>query len=42
MRGNWKENPFSPNHLSRRILWWLIFITFYNHTSYFFGGENFR
>jgi hypothetical protein len=21
MRGNWKENPFSPNNLSRRILW---------------------
>jgi hypothetical protein len=20
-RGNWKENPYSPNNLSRRILW---------------------
>ena len=20
-RGNWKENPYSPNNLSRRIIW---------------------
>lgn len=21
MRGNWKDDPYSPNNLSRRILW---------------------
>ena len=21
MRGNWKNNPYSPNNLSRNILW---------------------
>lgn len=21
MRGNWRENPYSPNNLSRNILW---------------------
>jgi hypothetical protein len=21
MKGNWKDNPYSPNNLSRNILW---------------------
>jgi len=25
IKGNWKDNPYSPNNLSRNLLWYVIF-----------------
>ena len=37
MKGDWRDNKYSPNNLSIHILWWEVKrICFYYHTSFYF------